>query len=521
MKLLAQDICTFSLMIEGGFIYVDKTELIHKLYASGSRYHFLSRPRRFGKTLLISTLKSLFLGHRDLFKGLWIETSNFPFTQHPVIHFDFSTFAHRTPDDLEISLHENINAAGALYGIDVTGKITYEDKITFLVKKLAEINPVVLLIDEYDHPVLKHIQNPQNAEATQKILKGFYEAVKGLDPYFRAIFITGVTKFAKTSLFSGLNNLHDISESPHFANILGYTEDEVKHNFNEAIAAFAHERKVPIEDLIAEMRHWYNGYRFSRGNIKVYNPFSVIYYLTERKLANYWFSSGNPSFLIESLKKNPTVLNDFESNLIESSIFEPFDVGNVPTITLMYQAGYLTIKKYEVQFDTDTYTLGHPNEEVKRSLSMLMLGVLTAHEKPLIESALFKLRMALGKNDMETFCKVLQELFAQIPYQLHSTTEAYYHSLLQFLLYLLGFDATSEISTHNGRIDLVIVTNLRIYLFEFKFNQPKEKALNQILERNYFTKYQNSSKEITLVGMSFNVKDKKIIIEFIQKDFRG
>ncbi len=335
---------------------------------------FWHRPRRFGKSLLISTLKELFSGNRDLFKGLWIDSSDFAFEEHPILYFDFSSLAHQTPDDLNKSLNVRIDSIAKAYGIDISGIDTFEDKLTELVPKLAERNSVVLLIDEYDHPLLKHIKNISLAKENQKILMSFYEVLKSLDAYYRAIFITGVTKFAKTSLFSGFNNLRDISESPQFSTILGYTEEEITHNFSKALEDFSKKSGSSIQDLLLEMRQWYNGYRFSKKDVRVYNPFSVVYSLKDQKCANYWFGSATPSFLVEILRKDLLILYDLEDSAVLTSSFDAFEVGEIPTLTFLYQAGYLTIKIYEKILNSDTFILGFPNEEIKRSIAMLRLS---------------------------------------------------------------------------------------------------------------------------------------------------
>ena len=510
MKYLARDVQSFSLMIREQYIY--------DLYATKDRYHFLSRPRRFGKSLLISTLKELFQGNRELFKGLWIDESDFPFAKHPVIHLDFSSIAHRSAHDLEISIHARLDECAQLYAIDLGGLITFEDKLNRLIPRLADSNPVVLLVDEYDHPLLKHITDTQVAEDCQQILKSFYDGIKALDGYFRAILITGVSKFSKTSIFSGLNTLQDISEHPKFACLLGYTESEIKFYFQEALADFMLKKNRTEAELLEEMKKWYNGYRFSIEDIRIYNPFSLIYYLKDQYLANYWFASGTTSFLVEILKENPTLLVGIEDQIISASSLGSFDIGCMPDITLFYQTGYLTIKSYERMCETDTFTLGFPNEEVKRSLSILMMGVLTYREKAVVEGYLFSLRIGLFRNDMDTFCTVIKHIFANIPYHLHGENEAYYHSILQNTVYLMGFDAQSELLTGTGRIDMVIKTKQRTFIFEFKFNKTADKALEQIVERRYAEKFLPASVDVTLVGISFNYKDKSFSLDCKKKD---
>ena len=266
------------------------------------------------------------------------------------------------------------------------------------------------------------------------------------------------------------------------------------------------------------MKRWYNGYRFSTEEVKVYNPFSLIYYLKDQYLANYWFASGTTSFLVEILKKNPLLLSGVEDQIISASSLGSFDIGCMPDITLFYQTGYLTIKNYERICDTDTFTLGFPNEEVERSLSILMMGVLTYREKAVVEGYLFSLRMALFRNDMDTFCTVIKHIFANIPYHLHCDNEAYYHSILQNTVYLMGFDAQSELVTSSGRIDMVIKTKARTFIFEFKFNKTGEKALEQIVERRYAEKFLPATVDVTLVGISFNYKDKSFSLDCKKRD---
>lgn len=395
MSYLARDVSSFPLMIQGDYIYVDKTQDIYNLYATKDRYHFLSRPRRFGKSLLISTLYELFSGNKKLFNDLWISRSDFAFEEHPILHFDFSAIAHRSPEDMLSSLHERIDDIGEAYGVSVSHKKTFESKLTYLIPKLGERNSVVLLIDEYDHPLLKHIKNIPLAKENQKILKSFYEALKSMDVHYRAIFIIGVTKFAKTSLFSGFNNLRDISESPQFASILGYTEDEILHYFKDAVESFAKNSSCFIKDLRAKMKRWYNGYRFSTNDVRVYNPYSIVYYLKDQKCANYWFGSGTPSFLVEVLRENPLILSSLEDSALLTSSFDTFEVGEIPTLTLLYQSGYLTIKTYRRVLDNDTFTLGFPNEEIKRSIGILMVGLCTDKSKADVGIGLNKLHNAL------------------------------------------------------------------------------------------------------------------------------
>ena len=346
---IARDVSSFSTMIENNFIYVDKTQCIYALYEEGNRYHFLARPRRFGKSLLISTLDELFKGNKELFKGLWIAESDFAFLKHPVIRLDFSGISHSSPVKLTRALTKNLIRIGEDYNIDLDEDDDIKELVNDLVSQLAKINKVVLLIDEYDHPLISYMNSDKAiALENQKVLKEFYDAIKSLDIHFRAIFVTGVTKFSKTSIFSGFNTLDDISESPKFSTLLGYTEEEITHYFGEKIAEYSVQKNTPETEVRLSMRQWYNGYRFSTNEIKVYNPFSIANYLQKMVLANYWFDSGTPSFLIELLGKNPMILHDIEGKSIDASSLKSWDIGSTPTIVILYQTGYLTIKNYSI-----------------------------------------------------------------------------------------------------------------------------------------------------------------------------
>jgi hypothetical protein len=302
-KPLPIDVATFEVMISDGYLYIDKTKYIYDLYKGKGRYYFLSRPRRFGKSLLISTLKELFSGNKKLFDGLWISTSDWEWKQHPIIHLDFSKLAHETSVELKADLTRALERIGDAHNIDLSKAKTPSSKLQDLVEALAKKNKVAILIDEYDKPIIDHIANIPLAEKNRAILKSFYDVIKGLDEHLRAIFVTGVSKFSKTSIFSGINNLNDISQDPIAASLLGYTQDELEHYLTPYISAIAIGQKRTQQEILDEMKEWYNGYRFSEDLVRVYNPFSVLYYLAKKKRANYWFASGTPTFLMKLLKK--------------------------------------------------------------------------------------------------------------------------------------------------------------------------------------------------------------------------
>ena len=515
LKYLPIDLSTFSTMITGNYLYIDKTEYIYNLFSRGSRLYFLSRPRRFGKSLLISTLKELFSGNRALFKGLWIDSSDYQWAQHPVIHLDFATIAHNTPQDMEASLSWRLHSIAQDYGITITKTAGVYDQLSDLVKQLAHKNKVVILIDEYDKPILDHISDVPKAHLMKDAIRGMYDVIKGLDEHLRAIFVTGVTKFAKTSVFSGMNNLNDISFSEVSAALLGYTQEEVIHYFPEYIQAVADKEHASYDEILATMKLWYNGYRFSESLVKVYNPFSLHYYLSKQKLANYWFQSGTPTFLIHLLKRQYHDIENISNAEIKLEHLGMFELEDIPLIPLLFQTGYLTVADYNHK--TNKLTLGYPNYEVEESFTKYIVAALSHTTAVVVDNSSSQLIRALNNNDLEKFCSTLQSLLARIPYTLRINKESYYHSLFQFLMSLLIFEAQSEVITNRGRIDTAIEMDKYIYVFELKVNKDPQEALQQILDTKYYERYTMTGKKIVLVGLVFNTPDQEFSVTYISQ----
>jgi len=516
LRELPTDIASFELMIEGNCLYVDKTQHIYQLYKGTKRYYFLSRPRRFGKTLLISTLKELFSGNKKLFKDLWIGLEgDWKWQEHPVIHLDLSLIAHETDVELRTSLVRRLEKIGQSYGIDLSQDQTLADKMSELIEQLAKKNKVVLLVDEYDKPLLDHITNIEMASKNRAVLQSLFAVIKGLDSCFRAIFITGVTKFSRVSIFSGLNNLNDISEKPEAATLLGYTQTELETNFDQYITMVASQYKTDNKTVLKNMKHWYNGYRFSVLEEFVYNPFSTLYYLNDRELRNYWFTSGTPSFLVALLKKRYQNIENVIGKTLSIDDLGPFDINNIPIIPILYQAGYLTIRN--VFRDADErlmLTIDYPNAEVKESLSKYLFIEYAHTDSSTVNASINSIKAALSNNDIESFCLILRTLFANIPYNLHIPQESYYHSLFQLMGNLLGLDVQSEAPTSKGKLDLALITAQRIFVFEFKFNKTSEEALEQVHEKRYYEKYLTAGRPITLAGISFNYEGKQLVLDW-------
>ncbi len=507
LKKLPIDVSSFTVMRENNYLYIDKTEIIHDLITNG-RFYFLARPRRFGKSLLLSTLQQIFEGNKKLFDGLWIGAKNrYDWPVHPVIYLNFSEFSIRDLTRFSTSLAWKLDTIGHSYGIDLSDAPFSELKIQKLVTTLFTKNRVVILIDEYDYPLINNLDDLKLADAIRKELKTFFSSIKGLDDHLRAIFLTGVTKFSKTSLFSGLNNLNDLSTDIRAATLLGYTQKEIDIHFAAHIKKQAAFEQVSEQEIKDEMKEWYNGYRFSDADIKVYNPFSILYYFTKHKKANYWFESGTPGFLIGLLKNQYYELENLEDAHVTASSLGAFDLESLPLVTVLFQAGYLTIKSYDRV--KNKYMLTFPNQEIRESFSKYLLAALSNEKVTSVEKMISSLGTALKDHNIDSFCTILQGLLAQVPYQLHIPQERYYHSLLQMICGLLDIDAQSEVSTDKGRIDLVIETHKEVYIFEVKLNADAQTALKQIEERRYYERYVSKHKKIFLIGLSFSRKKNK------------
>lgn len=502
LKRLPVDVSNFAEIITDNYLYIDKTEQIYNLVTQG-KYYFISRPRRFGKSLLMSTLSELFKGNRALFKNLWIDKSDYQWTEHPVIYLDFSMLKIGTSNDFEITLSLMIDDIGNSYSIDLSLYPYAQTKIGALVKQLSIRNEkVVVLIDEYDYPIINNLKNIPVAQENREIIKGFFSTLKGLDAHLKAIFITGVTRFAKTSVFSGMNNVRDITIDSRAATLLGCTDAEIDHYLNDYVVGLAARLKCSTESLRQKIKEWYNGYRFTDAPVKVYNMFSLFYLFENSAFKNYWFQSGTPSFLVELMKRKPEKITTMDSVILGPEGLGDFTIEDIELDTILFQTGYLTIQHYNQK--RNQYTLGFPNKEVKESFDKYLLVAFLNTSAMNVMSLGIQLINALDDSDIAKFCSVLTTLFAHIPYHLHQPLEKYYHSLLQLTCSILGVAAASEISTNKGRIDLVLTTSTHFYIFELKFQDSAQKALAQILEHKYYQKYQHQGKEVVLIGLGLN-----------------
>jgi hypothetical protein len=515
MKNLPVNIQTFSDFSEHNYLYVDKTKDIYNLFAEGGKYYFLSRPRRFGKSLLISTLKEIFSGNKELFKGLWIY-DKLEWEKHPVIHLDFLGFQYEGKDELIKTLKYMVNENAQRYGIQLKEK-DYEKRFKELIKELSKKNSIVILVDEYDKPLIDFVDKKEIASENRNVLKTFFGTIKGADEYIKFVFITGVSKFSKVSVFSDLNNLSDITISSAFSTMLGYTEEELLYYFDERIEKMAGGEK---EKLIADIKHWYNGYSWDGKNF-VYNPLSILLLFKEKRFGNYWFSTGTPTFLIKSLRENSVDIKRLENYETTKLLFDSYEIERINVFALLFQTGYLTIKEIkQISRTQDIYRLSFPNEEVRESFLDYLAADYTGKLPNEIGYLVYKLQETIVNNNLDEFFTLLKSIFASIHYQIFiREKEAYYHTVIYLLLKLLGVHIKVEVGTNIGRIDGVIETENHIYVMEFKVGKASE-AMEQIKEKKYYEKYLSTPQKIKIIGVGFDSKERNIkeyLVEEISK----
>jgi hypothetical protein len=508
MKKLPIGIQTFSEIIGEDYLYVDKTREIYNLLSRGGKYYFLSRPRRFGKSLLVSTLKHIYSGNRELFKGLWIY-DKIDWQSYPVIHIDFLGLRYENKAELTDSLEYLINQNAKYHQIRLTEK-GYDKRFKELIYELSRQNKVVILVDEYDKPIIDVVEHKEIALENRNILKNFYSTIKGADEYVKFAFITGVSKFSKVSVFSDLNNLDDITMDERYATMLGYTDDELLRYFDNRIKEFCTVQGFKREELLDDIKHWYNGYSWDGENF-VYNPLSVLKFFHKGQFGNYWFESGTPSFLIKLIKEHKVDVAQLEHYKAGEAIFESFEIGKMNVASLLFQTGYLTIRKVE-QIDRNRrlYILSYPNIEVKEAFIEHLLGEFSEKFAEEVSVIVYELRKTLLTNEIEKFFETIKSVYSGISYDIFvKDREGYYQTVIYLILMLLGIHIQTEVETNIGRIDAVIETDKHIYVMEFKMDSAAE-ALNQIKEKKYYEKYLTSGKNIKIIGIGFDANERNI-----------
>jgi hypothetical protein len=507
MKRLSVGISDFKELINGNYIYVDKTEYIYKLINQG-KYYFLSRPRRFGKSLLISTIRYLFEGKKELFKELYIYDKWNWEEIYPVIRIDFAKTQVKNEKELQMELKATIIETGRRYGYEYNQEYTINRNFELLIKRIYEERKkqVVILIDEYDKPILDNIEKKEGIEMIREELKGFYSVLKGLDEYIKFVLVTGVSKFAKVSLFSGLNQLEDISLNKEYGNICGYTQQELEIYFKDY-----------LKDLnLEEIKDWYNGYSFLGD--RLYNPFDILLYLKNKVFKNYWYETGKTEFLFKLLKIRNYELPYLNKLYYTNDILDKFDIEYISIEALMFQTGYLTIKEVKQIESEEMYLLDYPNKEVRQSFNRDLVFYIT---KSYHTDRIYNLKIAIINEEIEKIKEQIEIFINSISYNILKN-EYVYQAAIYGLIYSTGFNVIIEDNTSKGRIDLTILLNKSIaYIIEFKVledEKEKGKAINQILQKEYYKKYLNYEK-IYLIGIELD-KIKKQIVNFEYQEIK-
>lgn len=492
-----------------GFLYIDKTEHIWNLSQQGT-YYFLSRPRRFGKSLLMSTIHAFFEGKKELFDGLAIAQHEKKWTKHPVLHLDLNVEKYDTAENLENLLNEMLCKWEDLYGKNPT-EIGMGRRFLGIIERAYRLTGqrVVILVDEYDKPLLQAIGNKELQDAFRSILKSFYGALKSGDSFIQFALLTGVTKFGKVSVFSDLNNLNDISMDAQYHDICGITEKELLSTFDKQIDVLAAANNLSRQECIDTLRTRYDGYHFHKSDVTgIYNPFSVLNTFSKNEFGSYWFATGTPTYLVTLLQQQDYCLEDMSQVEADSDVLNSIDSMSNDPIPVIYQSGYLTIKGYDEEFKQ--YQLGFPNKEVEEGFIKFLIPYYIGKQN---EKSSFNIRqfvMEVRNGQTDQFVMRLKSLFSDTPYEIIKDLENHYQNVIWLLFKLMGYYVQAEYHTSQGRIDLVLQTPKYCYVMEFKLDGTAEEALQQISDKNYVLPFEMNDQQVIRIGMNFSSQTRNI-----------
>lgn len=490
------------------YAYVDKTRLVYQLATTGL-YYFLSRPRRFGKSLLLSTLHAYFEGKKELFEGLEIEQLEKDWTAYPVLHLDLNARNYKDEYSLLEELNKHLEIWEKEYGSPYSDR-KVEERFFHIIRSAYEKTGqrVVILVDEYDKPMLQAIENEKLQNAYHNQLKSFYEVMKSMDGYIKFAFLTGVTKFGKVSVFSDLNNLIDISMNPYYVDICGMSEQEIHQNFEPDLHTLVEKQNVSYEEICKQLKTNYDGYHFTEDSMGVYNPFSLLNAFYSMRLDSYWFATGTPSYLVYLLKTNNYDLWKLNKEETTSDVLDSIDSMSTNPIPVIYQSGYLTIKAYDKRFKM--YTLGFPNQEVKEGFLKYLLPYYANVSKTDTTFNIRKFVAEVESGDYNSFLSRLQTFFCNIPYDLVTDLEKHYQNVLFIVSNLMAFYVNAEFHTNRGRADLIIQTSEYIYIMEFKLDGTTEEAIRQIEEKGYAEPFKQDKRKLIKLAVNFSSKTRNI-----------
>ena len=485
-----------------GYLYVDKTALVYQLVQTG-KYYFLSRPRRFGKSLLLSTLQAYYEGKKDLFEGLAMASLEKDWKTYPVLLLDLNARRYEDVHSLVAILNQHLESWEAVYGDEKKDRAP-EERFAYLIEKICRKTgrKVVVLIDEYDKPMLQAIHNKELQSSYRNILKAFYGVLKSKDAYLQFALLTGVTKFSKVSVFSDLNNIEDITLIRDFAGLCGISEEELYATLSTDIQELAEAVGMSYEDTCRRLKEQYDGYHFAERTSGMYNPFSLLNVLKSKQFRNYWFETGTPTYLVELLKENHYPLEHLTYEQATADTLTGIDTVDSSPIPVLYQSGYLTIKDYDPEFET--YTLGFPNKEVEEGFTRFLLPYYAHIRSGSSAFHIVNFVKEVRSGDIDGFMKRLQSFFSDTPYELVRDLELHYQNVLFIIFRLVGFYTQAEYHTSEGRVDLVIRTDQFIYVMEFKLDGTAEEALQQIEEKQYALPFASDPRRLFKVGVNFS-----------------
>ena len=491
-----------------GFVYVDKTHFVYKLVSEG-KYYFLSRPRRFGKSVLLSTFEAYLGGEKELFEGLAISQLEQEWHRHPIMHLDLNTEMYNTVEALYNKLNLALSQWEELYGSNPNERslgTRFEGVIRRTYEKTG--SQVVILVDEYDKPLLQAIWNRELQDEYRNMLKAFYGALKSCDRYIRFAFLTGVTKFGKVSVFSDLNNLTDISFDRRYLSICGVSEVELHTCFDESVGKLAEANGMTKEECYDRLKLDYDGYHFDWNTPGIYNPFSLLNTFSSCQFRDYWFETGTPTFLVHQLKKTNYRLDEMTEEKLSADTLNSIDIMDENPLPLLYQSGYLTIKDYDPEFKY--YTLGFPNREVREGFVKYLVPYYTPKSSERSNFDVSKFVMEVRNGNAESFMRRLEAFFANGDYALMGDKELYFHNAIYVFFTLLGFYVDVERHTTDGRMDILVQTKDYIYIFELKIDKTPEEALRQIEEKGYARPFASDPRKLFKIGVNFSTKKRCI-----------
>ena len=494
---------TFSKIREGNYLYIDKTAYVYRMTHSASSYMFLSRPRRFGKSLLTSTLHSYFSGRKDLFHGLAMEKLEKEWTEYPVLHFDMSTAKHADSEQLLQELNLKLYGYEQNYG-RLDEEVNPNQRLMGLIKRAYEQTgkKVVVLIDEYDAPLLDVVHERENLDVLRNIMRNFYSPLKACDPYLRYVFLTGITKFSQLSIFSELNNIENISMDEPYAAICGISEDEIRSQMEEDVDRLAKNLEVTLEEALMKLKENYDGYHFTYPSPDIYNPFSLLTAMEKGKIGSYWFGSGTPTYLIKMLDKFGVKPSEIGRKQLKSSAFDAPTETMTDAVPLLYQSGYITIKDYNKMLDL--YTLDIPNKEVRLGLMESLLPHYVDNKTPEATTMVAYLFYDIQNGDMDAALHRLQEFLSTIPYCDNTKFEGHYQQVFYIIFSLLGYYVDVEVRTPRGRVDIVLRTKTTLYVMELKLDKSAGEAMEQIDLKNYPERFALCGLPVVKVAVSFD-----------------